>query len=193
MDLNVSIHDVFEKAYKRYPDKEFIYDGYKRLTYKDIKQMSDSIASAFHQLGIGKGDRIIACLPNWHEFLAIYFAIAKIGAILVPCNTRYRVEELSYIVANSGAKAIFVVEEHGHFHTVKSLMESNESALEMVFTVRFQEDGHHSFEDLLKNRTVEAAAGSVHRSERRCVFHFIYFRNNRTSERCHAHAFKFCP
>ncbi|WP_232515506.1 long-chain-fatty-acid--CoA ligase [Aeribacillus pallidus] len=150
MDLNVSIHDVFEKAYKRYPDKEFIYDGYKRLTYKDIKQMSDSIASAFHQLGIGKGDRIIACLPNWHEFLAIYFAIAKIGAILVPCNTRYRVEELSYIVANSGAKAIFVVEEHGHFHTVKSLMESNESALEMVFTVRFQEDGHHSFEDLLK-------------------------------------------
>ena len=56
----------------------------------------------------------MVCLPNWNEFVSIYFGLASIGAILVPCNTRYQSEELMYILEHSGAKAVFVTEEFGH-------------------------------------------------------------------------------
>ena len=80
----------------------------------DLRQLYDEVhvvASGLSQKGIHKGDKVMVCFPNWNEFVSIYFSLASIGAILVPCNTRYRSEELMYILQNSGAKAVFVTEE----------------------------------------------------------------------------------
>ena len=94
----------------------------------------------------------MVCLPNWNEFVSIYFGLASLGAVLVPCNTRYGREELVYILQNSGAKAVFVTEdfEHGEFFSQDLTSEYNPSSLEHIFTVRFKKEEYLSYHNLLK-------------------------------------------
>lgn len=152
MNQLISIPDILENAYKMNPEKEALYDGYTRVTYRQLYDEVHIIASALSQKGINKGDRVMVCLPNWNEFVSIYFGLASIGAILVPCNTRYRSKELVYILENSSAKAVFVTEEFGHAeffqHYLKN--EHNQSSLEHIFTVRFKKEGYLSFNNLLE-------------------------------------------
>ena len=152
MNQLISIPDILERAYKMNPDKEALYDGFTRMTYRQLYDEAQVIASALSKKGINKGDRVMVCLPNWNEFVSIYFGLASMGAILVPCNTRYQSEELVYILENSGAKAVFVTEEfgHGEFFSQYLKNEYNQSSLEHIFTVRFKKEEYLSFDNLLK-------------------------------------------
>ena len=152
MNRTITIPKVLEKAYKMDPEKEALYDGYTRVTYRQLYDEVHVIASGLSQKGIQKGDRVMVCLPNWNEFVSIYFGLASLGAILVPCNTRYQREELTYIIQNSGAKAVFIAEDFGQVEFFKHYLkqERNQSSLEHIFTVRFQKEGYFSFDDLLR-------------------------------------------
>ncbi|MFB9988206.1 class I adenylate-forming enzyme family protein [Bacillus benzoevorans] len=148
----MNIHEVLERAYQMNPEKEVLFDGYTRVTYRQLYDEVYVMASGLAQKGIQKGDRVMVCLPNWNEFVSIYFALASLGAILVPCNTRYRSEELLYILENAKAKAVFVTEGFGHVEFFQYYLKSdgNQSSLEHIFTVRFNKEGYPSFQDLLK-------------------------------------------
>ena len=152
MNKLISIPEVLERAYKMNPDKEALYDGYTRVTYRQLYNEVHEIASGLAQKGIQKGDRVMVCLPNWNEFVSIYFGLASLGAILVPCNTRYRSEELTYILQNSRAKAVFVTEDFGHVDFFQQYLKSdgNQNSLEHIFTVRFNREGYLSYNALLE-------------------------------------------
>lgn len=156
MNYNFSLPEVLQTAYREEPQKEAILDGNKRVTYQELYENVQLLASSLARKGIEKGDRIIVYMPNWHEFVTIYFAIAQIGAILVPSNTRYRREELQYILVNSGAKAIFIGEGIGHFDFLEAYRNDNVTDLHYIFTVRFNKESHLSYEELL-------AAGDMHK------------------------------
>ena len=127
MNKLISIPEVLERAYKMNPEKEALYDGYTRVTYRQLYDEVQEVASGLAQKGIQKGDRVMVCLPNWNEFVSIYFGLASLGAILVPCNTRYGSEELMYILQNSGAKAVFVTEDFGHLNSFKMILQVKSS------------------------------------------------------------------
>lgn len=152
MNKLMTVPDVLERAQRMNPKKEALFDGYTRVTYEQLYKEVQLIASGLAQKEIHKGDRVIVCIPNWNEFVSIYFALASLGAILVPCNTRYRSEELTHILYNSGAKAVFVTGDHGHVDFFQSHLKNgdNQSCLEHIFTVRFNKEGLLSFQDLLK-------------------------------------------
>jgi acyl-CoA synthetase (AMP-forming)/AMP-acid ligase II len=152
MNSNISIPDILEDAFKKSPEKEALYDGYNRVTYRQLYDEVQAIASGLSQKGIKKGDRVMVCLPNWNEFVTIYVGLASLGAILVPCNILYQSEELEYILDNSGAKAVFIAEETGHFEFFKNHLKTdvNQQSLENIFTVRFKKTGFHSYHDLLE-------------------------------------------
>jgi len=152
INTQISVSEVFEKAYAMNPEKEALYDGYTRVTYQQLYDEVNALASALSQKGIKKGDRVMVCLPNWNEFVSIYFALAKTGAVLVPCNTRYRSEELMYILENSHAKAAIVTGEFGHAKFFKHYLKTNQNnySLEHIFTVRYKNDEFLSFEELLE-------------------------------------------
>ncbi|MEB3103701.1 class I adenylate-forming enzyme family protein [Ferviditalea candida] len=147
-----SITSLLNQALALDPEKEVIYDGTRRINYRELHEESDWIASAMSRLGIGKGDRIGVSLPNWHEFIVLYFAISKLGAILVPFNTRYREDEVEYILSNSGAKIVFFPQDADNLnHADKFIQISRRlDTLQHLITVRFQLDGMESYEDLLK-------------------------------------------
>ncbi|HHW38613.1 MAG TPA: long-chain-fatty-acid--CoA ligase [Bacillales bacterium] len=148
MNYQLSVPQVLKQAYLQNPKKEVIFDGYKRVSYEELFQSVQLMASALASKGIAKGDRVLVCLPNWHEFVTIYFGLAQIGAVLVPCNTRYMKEELQYILENSGAKAIFLAEEYGHFEFLKPFL-NKDGNFQHIFTVRFKDPACTSYEELL--------------------------------------------
>jgi len=145
-----SITQLLDDANRTFPDKEALYDGKFRYTYREIEKISTEIASGLSLLGVRKGDRVAVTLPVWSEFVLIFYAIAKLGAILVPFNTRYREDEAEYILKHSGAKIVFFPEEYDNVHHLSQIqsIKSRLHTLEHLITVRFETDGMMSLDHL---------------------------------------------
>lgn len=76
------------------------------LTYAALDAVSARVAGGLRRLGIGPGDRVAIWLPNSHAWLACFFACARLGAIAVAVNTRFRSSELADILSRSGARIL---------------------------------------------------------------------------------------
>ena len=107
-----TIFSMLEASAKKYPDYEAVVRNEVRLTYKEMVEKTEQIAGNLqNSLCVQKGDRVALLLGNSIEFCLLIFACAKIGAIVVPLNTRLREKELSYMVKQSGSKLLFVDDE----------------------------------------------------------------------------------
>lgn len=80
----------------------------RTVSVASLADESVHAAQALTALGIGRGDRIALWLPNCPEWFTLFFAAARIGAIAVMVNTRYRSTEVADIINRSGAKALFL-------------------------------------------------------------------------------------
>ena len=86
----------------------FEADDQRALTFAEIKEQVDRLASGLQQLGIRKGDRICAVGKNSLEFFLLYGAAAALGAIVVPINWRLSVEEALFNLNDCKPKILFV-------------------------------------------------------------------------------------
>ncbi|MDH2356902.1 class I adenylate-forming enzyme family protein [Bradyrhizobium sp. SSUT112] len=87
-----------------------VFDRGERATYSEMHEMSNKYAHALRALGVGKRDRIGVMLPNRIEFPTLWFAIAKLGAVIVPINMRYTPREIEYVLSDTQAKFAVVDE-----------------------------------------------------------------------------------
>ncbi|MER5429971.1 FadD3 family acyl-CoA ligase [Streptomyces sp. NPDC002588] len=102
-----SIPNVIRLAARRFGDATALVDGEQRLSFCDLEAlMLRSVRSAV-ALGIGPGDRVGLCAPNSAEWIVAALGVQGAGGILVPLNTRFKAQEISYILRKSGAKALF--------------------------------------------------------------------------------------
>ena len=81
-----------------------------KITYGDLNHRVDQVARGFLALGIKKGDRVALLMDNRPEWLVVDFALAKVGAILVPINIRYRQHELDYILNHSKPTVLILID-----------------------------------------------------------------------------------
>src|SRR4030042_2694021 len=95
--------DILDRAADRYPDKEAFVDGATRLTFSQARDKVNRLAISLMNLGINPTDRVLVQLPNWNEFVYVYFALQKIGAIDVLLIARYRPYEINYLIRLTGA------------------------------------------------------------------------------------------
>ena len=75
-------------------------------TYRELDEDSSRFAAALAALGVVKGDRVAYYIQNSPELVTGFYGILKAGAVPVPCNVMYRVEELAYHLKDSGAKVL---------------------------------------------------------------------------------------
>lgn len=80
----------------------------RTVAIAELARQADDAARALRRFGVGPGDRIALWLPNCPEWFTLFVAAARIGAIAVMVNTRYRSAEVADIVGRSGAKALFL-------------------------------------------------------------------------------------
>lgn len=146
----MSVAQLLEKAYRSSPDKEVIYDGVRRLSFHHLETESNKIASGLSQIGVKQGDRVAVCLPAWYEFIVLVFAIAKIGAILVPFNTRYHENEAEHILQDSGAKVVFFPQEYDKVNQLEQLqaIKGRLKSLQHLIAVRFELEEMMSYQSL---------------------------------------------
>jgi len=107
---NITALDIFEDTASRLPQAPAIHYFDETITYGELDSMSEGLAAALSNLGLGKGDRIALNLQNVPQFLISQYAAWKLGAIVVPLNPMYKEKELEYYLNDSGAKIIICME-----------------------------------------------------------------------------------
>lgn len=93
------------------PDKEAVIFKNERVTYGQLRDRAYRLANGLRALGVGKGDRVAVLLRNCTEWFDIFFALASLGAVLVPVNFLLRSKEVAFIINDSGASVLFVGED----------------------------------------------------------------------------------
>lgn len=88
------------------PDAPAFIHGERSLSFAELLDGSARAAQGLADLGVGPGDRVALWLPNVPAYPILYFACARLGAIAVAVNTRYRAVEVADIVGRSGAKVL---------------------------------------------------------------------------------------
>ncbi|TYK42966.1 acyl--CoA ligase family protein [Actinomadura decatromicini] len=97
-----------ERSAEVFPGKTAFVHGDRRTTYAEFAAEATRLANALRASGIGPGDRVAYLAPNVPELLVAHFGVPLAGAVLVAINTRLAPDEIRYIVAHSGAKALVV-------------------------------------------------------------------------------------
>ena len=82
-----------------------------RLTFRELDSRCNQVANMLVSKGVVKGDRVAIMMMNSAEFFEAYFAIAKIGGVVVPLNWRLVGDELEFIIKDSGSTVLLFGDE----------------------------------------------------------------------------------
>ncbi len=103
--LNLAV--VLEDSARQSPDKTAVIAGSVQLTFQQMNQAANRIASGLASKGIGPGDKVAMSVPNLPFFPMVYYGILKTGATVVPLNVLFKKEEITYHLNDSQAVAYF--------------------------------------------------------------------------------------
>src|SRR5450631_4919079 len=98
-----TLGDLLHRSAARSPHKLAIVCGETRWTYAEFDRISERVAAGLAQRGIAKGARVAILARNSHAFVALRFALARLGAVLVPINFMLKPDEVAYILRHAGA------------------------------------------------------------------------------------------
>lgn len=98
--------DLPAASAKRWGEKVAIEFGQQRWTFSEFDIEVERAAAALRAVGIGPGDRVGIWLNNRPEFEFAIFAVWRVGGIAVPFNTRYRRNDLSFVLRQSGCRLL---------------------------------------------------------------------------------------
>ncbi len=92
------------------PERPFLLWKDRRLTFREVESDAEALAAALANLGIEAGDRVAVILPTCPEFVVATFALAKLGAVVVPLDPRLTQPELHYMLRHSEAVCAVTIE-----------------------------------------------------------------------------------
>lgn len=104
-DVN-NLVEMLDTSAKKYPGKVALVFGTKRITYKELVVITRKLAGGLSELGVRRGDRVGIWFPNCPEFVYSFFAILRLGAVVVPINSMFKREEGYFIMEDSAAKVL---------------------------------------------------------------------------------------
>jgi fatty-acyl-CoA synthase len=112
--LHLTIGKLLEKTAANAPDHEAVVypDRRLRYTYRQFDQLCRKVAKGLVALGIEKGEHVAIWASNTPEWLTAQFASAKTGAVLVTVNTNYQLSELEYVLKQSDATTLILMESY---------------------------------------------------------------------------------
>ena len=102
----LTLGQALRRSGAKWPDQDFFKTAEGAVTFSQFDQQVDRLSQSLLTLGLGRQDHIAVWLGNSLEWALTFCACARIGAVLVPINTRYTASEASYILAQSDAKAL---------------------------------------------------------------------------------------
>jgi len=105
-----TLAEVVRDAAQRNGSKPAIIFQDNEISYAALDAAIERAANGLAARGIGHGDRVAIMLPNLPQFVIAYYAIQRVGGVVVPINVLYKAEEIAYVLNDSEAMALFVYE-----------------------------------------------------------------------------------
>ena len=108
----VPLHHFLEESARKYPTSPCtIFKGAK-ITYGEMNDLTDRLAAELAEVGVKKGNRVSLFMPNTHQFVMAYFAILKIGGVVVATNPLYSAREIEYQLNDAGVETMLVMSNY---------------------------------------------------------------------------------
>ncbi|MFI3248993.1 MAG: AMP-binding protein [Rikenellaceae bacterium] len=109
-----TLGSILEKWAKETPNKEYLVSPYKgvRYTYAEFNKRVDNLACALHELGVKRDSKVGIWANNHPDWITIFFATAKLDAILVTVNTNYKVTEAEYVMKNADIHTMCMIDTY---------------------------------------------------------------------------------
>ena len=137
----MSTAKILKKSAEQVPSKTALVDGERRVTYRELDELSDALAWTLQEMGYRKGDRVAIYMRNSPELVMAFYALQKLGIIVAWANPNYRIAEAQFILNNSGARGVFIFKEWDGYDYLGALMEMKGElpALEGIFVAGARE------------------------------------------------------
>ncbi|MBU6267792.1 MAG: long-chain-fatty-acid--CoA ligase [Sphingomonadales bacterium] len=102
-----SLSMMLRRSAERFGARIALECGGAAWSYAELDRLADRLANGLAAIGVRKGDRVAVVARNSHAFMALRFAVARSGAVLVPVNFMLHAEEARYILEHAGASLVF--------------------------------------------------------------------------------------
>lgn len=146
-----TVNKVLENTVAKYGGKEGFISGDRRWTFKEFSERVGKAALSLQkEYGVMKGDRVALLMGTDLDFLVSFFAVSKIGGIIVPLNTRFKGEELTFEINNSEASILIVDREY--WDTIEPFQKEWMTMKNVFVNGGITPPNTSSFELLLNNR-----------------------------------------
>lgn len=149
------VTDYLDDATAWTPDRPAVVDTSSEpanvLTYRELRDGVDRVATALIRLGIHSGDPVAFQLPNWWEFTVLQLALVRIGAVSCPLMPIYRERELEFILRQSGCRLLIVPQRFRgcDYVAMAQRLRDEVGTLERIIIARGDAKGRDAFEQLL--------------------------------------------
>lgn len=104
----VNVGDSLTRTADRHPDGLAVVDGSRRWTYREFNAWVNRLAHGLADRGYRTGDALAIASGNSAEFLAVYYACAKLGLVCVPVNLGWRADEVAHVLDHSASRGLVV-------------------------------------------------------------------------------------
>ena len=123
-DRKRTLGGILDEAARRWGPREALVFESRRWTYAELNAETDRVARALMALGVEPGENIALWMTNRPEWVFVMFAVAQIGACLVPLNTRYRTDDVAYTLRQSRSGTLITLDRSGPVDYQGMLMET---------------------------------------------------------------------
>ncbi len=135
--------ELLDAAAKCWGTREALLHEGRRYTFAELRAEVDAVARGLIAVGVAPGDKVTLWMPNRPEWIFAFFALSKIGAIVVPVNTRFRANDLEYVVGQSDSSTLITVDRSGPIDylklTQKVIPEISSAANDALDAAKFPE------------------------------------------------------
>ena len=118
-----TLGQVTASAAENWGDREALVFEKKRWTWREFEEEVCQAARGLIAAGICPGEKVAVWMNNKPDWLFLMFAIAKIGGVLVPLNTRYRTEDIKYVLAQSNTGTLISDDQSGPVSYLKLIQD----------------------------------------------------------------------
>ncbi len=105
-----SLYQILHRSAQKYPNHPAIIFFGNRITYRELLEQVDRLATALHKQGVQKQDRVALFLPNCPQSVIAYYAALRLGAIVVQVNPLYVERELKYQLEDAGVEVLIALD-----------------------------------------------------------------------------------
>ncbi len=147
-----ALRDEFADVFNKFAPRVFVVDGDRQFTYAEVDRLSERLALNLLDLGLKPLDPVVLTLPNVAEFVILYFALQKIGAIPIAALATHRHTEVSQFVRIASATACVYPESQGDFQFGPMIKRVQQESACMKFAIVLGKagPGEHSLAELIE-------------------------------------------